>query len=269
MLRQRLNSSLLLWSILLLIVWCFKLNAIAFLCVLVAVGAIVELLKLFKADTPVIRFNACLSGLFLAFSYVALRHEIFDIDHIYALAFIILFHWSVFVAKTAKALFLSLFCFFYLTLNIHFLFKIAHLFLWNNTTATLVILWVVLITKTTDIGAFCVGCSCGKHPLLTTVSPKKTREGVLGGILIALLVNVLFYVCFAKHLPILFIKSCVFTVCLAWGAVLSDLVESLLKRHLSVKDSGNIIPGIGGILDLVDSLLLNAPLAYWLLKYGV
>ena len=62
MLRQRLNSSLLLWSILLLIVWCFKLNAIAFLCVLVAVGAIVELLKLFKADTPVIRFNACLAG---------------------------------------------------------------------------------------------------------------------------------------------------------------------------------------------------------------
>ena len=269
MLRQRLNSSLLLWSILLFIVWCFKLNAVAFLCVLVAVGAVIELLKLFKAGAPVIRFNAYLAGLFLAFSYVALRHEIFDIDHIYALAFMILFHWSVFVAKTAKALFLSLFCFFYLTLNIHFLFKIAHLFLWNDTTATLIILWVVLITKATDIGAFCVGCSCGKHPLLTTVSPKKTREGVLGGILIALLVNVLFYVCFAKHLPILFTKSCVFTVCLAWGAVLSDLIESLLKRHLSVKDSGHIIPGIGGILDLVDSLLLNAPLAYWLLKYGV
>ena len=125
------------------------------------------------------------------------------------------------------------------------------------------------VTKATDIGAFCVGCSCGKHPLLPTVSPKKTREGVLGGILFALLVNVLFCVCFSKHLPFSFIKSCVFTVCLAWGAVLSDLVESLLKRHLSVKDSGRVIPGIGGILDLVDSLLLNAPLAYWLLKYGV
>jgi phosphatidate cytidylyltransferase len=87
--------------------------------------------------------------------------------------------------------------------------------------------------------------------------------------LFALLVNVLFYVFFANHLPLSFIKSCIFTVCLAWGAVLSDLVESLLKRHLSVKDSGRVIPGIGGILDLVDSLLLNAPLAYWLLKYGV
>ena len=269
MLRQRLNSSLLLWSVLLLIVWCFRLNAIALLCVLAAVGAVVELLKLFKANVPVIRFNACLSGLSLAFSYVALRYEIFDVDHICALAFIVLFHWGVFASKTAKALFLSLFCFFYLTLNIHFLFKIAHLFLWNDTTATLIVLWMVLITKATDIGAFCVGCSCGKHPLLPTVSPKKTREGVFGGILLALLVNVLFYVFFAKHMPVLFIKSCVFTVCLAWGAVLSDLVESLLKRHLAVKDSGHIIPGIGGILDLIDSLLLNAPLAYWLLKYGV
>ena len=269
MLRQRLNSSLLLWSVLLLIVWCFRLNAIALLCVLAAVGAVVELLKLFKNDVPVIRFNACLSGLFLAFSYIGLRYEIFDIALIYALAFAILFHWSVFIAKSAKALFLSLFCFFYLTLNIHFLFKIAHLFLWNDTTATLTIFWVVLITKATDIGAFCIGCSCGTHPLLPTVSPKKTREGVLGGILFALIVNVLFCVYFSEHLPLSFIKSCVFTVCLAWGAVLSDLVESLLKRHLSVKDSGNIIPGIGGILDLIDSLLLNAPLAYWLLKYGV
>ena len=269
MLKQRLNSSLVLWCVLLLTVWCFRLRAVACLCILAAVGAVVELLKLFKADTPIIRFNACLSGLFLAFSYVALRHEIFDIDHVCALAFIVLFHWSVFVAKTAKALFLSLFCFFYLTLNIHFLLKIAHLFLWNDITATLTIIWVVLITKVTDIGAFCIGCSYGRHSLLPAVSPKKTREGVLGGILFALLVNVLFYVCFAKHLPILFIRSCIFTVCLAWGAVLSDLVESFIKRHLSVKDSGRIIPGIGGILDLIDSLLLNAPLAYWLLKYGV
>ena len=269
MLRQRLNSSLLLWCVLLSIVWCFKLHAIALLCVLAAVGAVIELLKLFKADAPVIRFNTCLSGLFLAFSYVGLRYEIFDINHICALAFIVLFHWGVFVAKTAKALFLSLFCFFYLTLNIHFLFKIAHLFLWNDTTATLMILWVVLITKTTDIGAFCVGCSCGRHPLLPTASPKKTREGVFGGILLALLVNVLFHVCSATPMPLSFMRSCIFTVCLAWGAVLSDLVESLLKRHLSVKDSGHIIPGIGGILDLIDSLLLNAPLAYWLLKYGV
>ena len=244
-------------------------HAIALLCVLAAVGAVIETLKLFKADAPLIRFNARLSAFFLIFSYVGLRYEIFDIDHVYALAFIVLFHWSVFIAKSAKALFLSLFCFFYLTLNIHFLFKIAHLFLWNNATATLVILWVVLITKATDIGAFCIGCSCGKHPLLPTVSPKKTQEGVLGGVLFALLMNSLLFAVFQKHLPFSFVKSAFFTVCLAWGAVLSDLVESLLKRHLSVKDSGHIIPGIGGILDLIDSLLLNAPLAYWLLKYGV
>ena len=269
MLKQRLNSSLVLWCVLLLAVWCFRLQAVAGLCILAAVGAVIELLKLFKAPSRLIGFNVCLTALFAVFSYLVLRYEWFAVDYLYVLAFAILFHWSVFVAKNAKALFLSLFCFFYLTLNIHFFFKIAHLFLWNDTSATLMILWVVFLTKATDIGAFCAGCSCGKHPLLPTVSPQKTREGVLGGVLFALLVNVLFYVCFAKHLPILFIKSCIFTVCLAWGAVLSDLVESLLKRHLSVKDSGHIVPGIGGILDLIDSLLLNAPLAYWLLKYGV
>ena len=121
MFRQRLNSSLLLWCVLILIVGCFRLHAIALLSVLAAVGAVIELLKLFKVDASLTRFNACLSALFLAFSYVGLRHGIFDIDHVYALAFIVLFHWSVFIAKSAKVLFLSLFCFFYLTLNIHFL----------------------------------------------------------------------------------------------------------------------------------------------------
>ena len=269
MLRQRLNSSIVLWSVLLLFVGCFKLHAVASFSILAAVGATIELFRLFKADRCVTRFNSGLSALFLAFAYIGLRYELFSVDHLYVLAFAALFHWCVFVAKTAKTLFLSLFCFFYLTLNIHFLFKIAHLFLWNETISTVIIIWVVLITKATDIGAFIVGCSCGEHRFLPTVSPKKTCEGVGGGILAAILVDGLFYAGFHAHMPLSFAMSVFFAVCLAWGAVLSDLIESLIKRHLSVKDSGRVIPGIGGILDLVDSLLLNAPLAYWLLKYGV
>ena len=113
-----------------------------------------------------------------------------------------------------------------------------------------------------DTGAFVVGSLLGKHRLWERISPKKSWEGVVGGTLFVLLGAWLIVNVFSDYVP--------GPVELWWwmalgaivvvGATLGDLFESLLKRTAGVKDSGNIIPGHGGILDRIDSLLLVAPL---------
>lgn len=266
MLKQRLNSSLFLWVILLTILWLFQWHAVAFFILLAAIGGIHELLQLFQAEASLFRFNLLLNGTFLALFYFASRYQYFSTGILYVIAIALICGWSIGIAQNARAFFFSLFGFWYLTFNLHFFLKIAQLFSWDNTVGLFMIVWIVLITKATDIGGFCIGCSCGKHHFSTIVSPQKTLEGIGGGLLFAFLVHTGFYIVFHKNFPISFLTSSFFAILLSCGAILSDLLESLLKRYQCVKDSGQTIPGIGGILDLIDSLLLNAPFAYFLFK---
>jgi len=123
-----------------------------------------------------------------------------------------------------------------------------------------VVLAMFILIWLSDTGAFCVGSLIGKHKLFERISPKKSWEGFLGGLAFCLLASVAFFYIFPDHLHNLNIwqmlgfgaVTCMFGT---WG----DLVESLMKRSLGVKDSGNILPGHGGILDRIDSLLLVVP----------
>ena len=118
---------------------------------------------------------------------------------------------------------------------------------------------LLLITKFGDIGAFLVGVSGGKTPLIPRISPKKTVEGALGGmvfsIIAALACKPLLHFSYT-HLILI-------AVVLSILGQLGDLSESLIKRDCGLKDSGNILPGMGGILDEVDSLLFTAPVFYF------
>lgn len=111
-----------------------------------------------------------------------------------------------------------------------------------------------------DTGAYLVGCTIGSHRLFPRHSPKKSWEGFFGGmiftIVAAYLAKTLLPEYFANYDYImLIIFAIIVTVASTWG----DLFESMLKRNLGVKDSGNLIPGHGGILDRIDSLLFVAP----------
>ncbi|MDH4099984.1 MAG: phosphatidate cytidylyltransferase [Nitrospirota bacterium] len=122
-----------------------------------------------------------------------------------------------------------------------------------------------LATWAGDTGAYYAGRSLGRHKLYEKISPKKTREGAIGGLLASIGA-----VLIAKFwfLPELSVGQCVVLGCLLGvSGQIGDLVESLIKRSLSVKDSGSIIPGHGGILDRVDSLLFSGPVLYYYLKY--
>lgn len=114
-----------------------------------------------------------------------------------------------------------------------------------------------------DVGAFFTGRKFGKHKLFERISPKKTWEGFFGGLALAIIVAVVISFYFTSIARVHWISlSLIITV----FGTLGDLVESHFKRGLGVKDSGNILPGHGGILDRFDSLMLSTPFVFSYLK---
>lgn len=132
-----------------------------------------------------------------------------------------------------------------------------------NTEAALPLLLVVLIfIWSNDTFAYLVGRAIGKTPLFTRISPKKTIEGTLGGIIITLVIAWFIY---SPNYPISHLHFVVFAAIVCVAGILGDLVESMFKRQWGIKDSGNILPGHGGILDRFDSFILVMPFAYLIL----
>ena len=126
------------------------------------------------------------------------------------------------------------------------------------------LLALALAVALSDVGAFTVGKLFGRHRLSPTVSPNKTFEGVLGNLIGACVGLALMSFALPPGLPI--IVALVLPLVVAGGAVWGDLVESLLKREFGTKDAGAWLPGFGGLLDRIDSLIVVAPLSYHLLR---
>ena len=118
-----------------------------------------------------------------------------------------------------------------------------------------------LVLMGADTGAYYVGRAIGKHKLAPKISPGKTWEGVAGGIVAALAFATVAHFWFFRELPLKWALPLA-AVMVVFG-VLGDLAESALKRGAGAKDAANILPGHGGILDRLDSLLFNAPLLYY------
>jgi phosphatidate cytidylyltransferase len=130
------------------------------------------------------------------------------------------------------------------------------------------VLYFILVTKFSDLGAYCVGSLIGKHKMIPRISPGKTWEGFGGAIVVSTLVSVTFAHFLKSRLyGMTLTHAIILGVLLSSAAVVGDLIESIFKREAKVKDSGTWFPGIGGILDLMDSLLFNAPLMYLYLRH--
>lgn len=122
------------------------------------------------------------------------------------------------------------------------------------------LLWLLVIVAMTDVGAYAVGKSVGKTPFCET-SPKKTMEGVVGGILVATLAG-MFVGLSIVDLGVSFLVS----IMVSAASVFGDLFESSLKRKAGVKDSGDLLPGHGGVLDRIDGYLFGAIVMLILLR---
>ncbi len=129
--------------------------------------------------------------------------------------------------------------------------------------STGVVLMILVVVKFTDIGAFFGGRALGRHKLIPWLSPGKTWEGLICGVILAGLVGAL--IC--PHLYGLEIppwKGFIISALIGAIGQAGDLLESMMKRDANVKDSGRLVPGFGGVLDIIDSPLLAAPFAYLL-----
>lgn len=131
-----------------------------------------------------------------------------------------------------------------------------------NEQTNHLILAIFILIWLNDTGAFITGCSLGKHKLFPRLSPKKTWEGFTGGIIFSIAAGIIFsilstngYFGLSNNLSLWIGIAITVSVFATWG----DLMESMLKRSLQIKDSGNIMPGHGGILDRIDSLLFVMP----------
>ena len=125
------------------------------------------------------------------------------------------------------------------------------------------LLAAVIVTVATDVASLLVGSAMGRHPMAPSISPGKTWEGFAGGAVAAILAAVI--VVHFIH-PWTVGKALVLGIVVAVVAPLGDLSQSMIKRHLGLKDMGRLLPGHGGILDRVDGLLFVLPATYFVVK---
>lgn len=131
-------------------------------------------------------------------------------------------------------------------------------------TGVWAVLGIVAIVKCTDIGAYFTGMAIGKTKLIPQISPAKTIEGLVGGLTLAAIVAVLFdrMVDLGPEGKLGILKAAITGIVLGGIGQIGDLTESVFKRDADVKDSANLIPAFGGIMDVLDSPALAAPIAY-------
>lgn len=137
----------------------------------------------------------------------------------------------------------------------------------SEVPGAFLLLWLLAVTKFTDMGAYITGSLIGRHKMIPHVSPGKTWEGFFGAILFSQLAGCGLFLLLPEQLAVLggwgHVVFLGFLLCVL--AVIGDLAESVVKRAVQAKDSGQILPGIGGALDLVDSICFTAPALFFYL----
>jgi phosphatidate cytidylyltransferase len=134
-----------------------------------------------------------------------------------------------------------------------------------GSTGRLLVFYLIAVVKFTDIGAFAVGSRWGRHKLIPRISPSKTWEGFFGGILAGLLTSLVFRWLAGGHFGVVTMHmhdAIILGLLLPVMGTFGDLTESMLKRAANAKDSSGIVPGMGGMLDVLDSLLFAAPVLF-------
>lgn len=152
----------------------------------------------------------------------------------------------------------------------------------SGQAGMLALVSLIAIVKMSDIGQYAVGRLVGRHKLAPLISPGKTWEGVIGGLLFAIGGAFLVFGWAEPYImgtpnqpvnlfgdPVRVVRLVIYAIAIAAAGILGDLAESVLKREAGVKDSSSWMPGFGGVLDLLDSLLGAAPVAYLLWVLGL
>ncbi len=266
-LKTRLLSAIVLIGILLAVVffatdWVFSIVVCAITFMIMA-----ELTKVMRLETKpgIVITNYTFAAIFMALGIlnIELQHEF-----IYMLIVLFVMTLGAFTVLDNSRIKLSDVCasIFLVTYSVVFLMHLSFIRQLENGVAFLFM--PVIGAYITDTGAYFTGLSIGKHKLIPSVSPNKTVEGAIGGIVASVIGFVIYgAVMSAMGFSVNYLLLVILAVICAIVAQFGDLTASVIKRNYSVKDFGHLIPGHGGMVDRVDSLMFTAPIVYYFITF--
>lgn len=212
------------------------------------------------------RISGIVTGVWLFVAYWFSVRKNFSVDYHFLRQeiFVALIFWLLLIQTftrstkdAVKNISVTIFGILYIFFLLSFAITLRYL---HNGVCILVM--VLLVSKFGDIGGYLLGRKYGKHKLAKVISPNKTIEGACFSLLFSVLIAVIFSL--IPAIKVFSLKwSVVFGIIVGFSALLGDLAESLLKRDANVKDAGNLVPAFGGILDVIDCLLISMPVAYY------
>ena len=132
----------------------------------------------------------------------------------------------------------------------------------NTISGSLCLFFIIISVWTTDTSSYICGKVFGKHQMTKKISPNKTWEGFIGGFIASTIINLILL--YLTHFKIPIYKKIIFSIIITLASVLGDLTISMFKREAGVKDSSNLIPGHGGVLDRIDSMTAAIPICFCL-----
>jgi phosphatidate cytidylyltransferase len=273
---KRITSTVVLWLLLFAVLWFFRTSGAVVVIVALSVLTLRELYALMAAagDAPFSGLGLLFGGLITLAPWTEARFHVpsYPLIALAVVVFSIRMLGERAPEKRIEALSSTLFGLLYVSLLLQYLVRIVTPVEGDTIAANgrlVLCLWVVAVAKFCDVGALLTGMAIGRHPMAPLTSPKKTWEGAVGGVVVAMGIGALVAWLGRGVLPagMTPLRAAILSAPLAAVAIVSDLVESVVKRRAALKDSGGVVPGIGGMFDLSDSLILAAPAGYFLLQH--
>ncbi len=273
---KRIFSTVLLWTIVGLALWFFRTNGALVLIAFISVLTLREFYQLMHGAgyDPFDKFGMTFGGLITLGPWLHAQFPAVPVALFLPLA-VIVFAIRLLGERTpetrVESLASTLFGLAYVAVMLSYLVAIVTPLPGDTITADgrlLLCLWLIMVTKFCDMGALLSGMTFGKHKMSPQISPKKTWEGAVGGVIFSAASGAAFAWFARDHLPAHMtpIAAALIAAPIAVVGIVADLVESVLKRRANMKDSGGTIPGIGGMFDLSDSIILVAPIGYYLFR---
>jgi len=271
---KRILSTVILWSIVIATLWFYRTEGGVVLIGLISVLTLREFYKLLSSTgiMPFRRLGMTFGALITVSPWLHAQIGVPGSSNALALA-VIVFSIRILSEREphtrVNALAGTIFGLVYVALMLQFLVRILTPLPGDIVTPNgrlLLFIWLIAVAKFCDVGALLTGLAIGRHQMAPQISPKKTWEGAVGGVLVSMGIGALVAWLGRGQLPphMTPLIAALLAAPIALVAIVSDLIESIIKRHAALKDSGGVIPGIGGVFDLSDSLLLTAPLGYFL-----
>lgn len=271
---KRIISTLVLWTVTIVCFFIIGPDAAVWLLAVLALTSQYEFYSLLEKmeRRPFKKFGVCLGAIIIFAPYYANKLELSHVEGVQAgiiAVTIVACCLRIFrerkVDERIESLSATLLGLIYVPFMLNFLVRMIE-FPEEPKQGLMLVVWLVVTAKFTDVGALLFGKAFGRHPMSPITSPKKTWEGAIGGCLLSVGLGFALTYFARDYYPAFFtpLWGTVLALPIAIIAIISDLVESMIKRMADQKDSGTSIPGIGGSFDLTDSLILTAPTGYLL-----